>query len=255
MRFLFISIFLSSFAQASDCDFKPTILKKAKGGYTATWSIAEEPSLFLPFGSVDRRLQQYVKWVRAHTSLEARAMMKNHFEVGAKLLEELSDDPSNGPFRQSLERDQRNTLQIIDGKLGRFRALTCLESIPFREFLKVLDLRKSAQEFNATILKKAGQITIIGDFFPGNKSTQGGTVESQAAAAHRLKLQKDGWELFSHFHNHPFVFKNPNGDFGGIGPSEPDVERYRQLLPKTALITDGLETFELDQSEFGKFEI
>ena len=253
MRFLFLAFLLPQLAQAADCDFTPKVLKRAKGGYTALWQLPNSAELHQPVNPPEENYLHYVSWVRSKTNLDAVGLLRNHSAVVQKVLRELG--PGNSAFRDALLLGERNLDRILRGEVGQIRPMNCLESIPFREFLKVVDLRECAQETYVSILRKGDQLTLIADLYPGDKGSEGIAAESSAARKERRALTKKGWKLVGHFHNHPFQFDNPYGDLGGAtAPSGPDLGVYQSAGVEFALISNGIETIELTAKDLTKLE-
>ncbi|MGZ3692941.1 MAG: S8 family serine peptidase [Bdellovibrionota bacterium] len=241
---------------ASSCDFEKNkrIIRKKKNGYTALWEMKRSAELSAPYSGSEPNYSNYVKWVKSKTQWTAKEILQNHLAVAKKAIEGM--DPKDS-FVVGMKKDNAEVEQIINGEIGRFHAMNCLESVPFREFLKVVDLRKYSQELNATVLQKNGELKIIGDFYlvPTPEGGAAGTGESDSALALRHKLLREGWTYLAHYHNHPFAFDNPYGDIGGnTAPSEADVAHYLEDKPELALISNGLESIELSREDYSKLK-
>ncbi len=269
MSFIFYAILLltpyadsfmksQAFAQETKCDYEKNkvIFSKETNGYSAIWSLKESAGLFASFSGSDSAYVNYAHWVRANTAWSALDILRNHIEVGKKIISGMNPDD---PFPKEVLRGNRNITRIINGEIGLIRPIRCLESIPFREMLKVVDLREHSVELNATVLRKHGAAKIVGDFYFNPATIDNGatgTAESNAARNLREQLMRDGWIIAAHFHNHPFSFHNPYGDYGGtLGPSDPDIQMYRSLKPELAIISNGIDSVLMNQTDLAKFEL
>ncbi|MGZ3652875.1 MAG: S8 family serine peptidase [Bdellovibrionota bacterium] len=244
---------LTAEAAAEPCSFdkEKEIIVKAKTGYSATWTISASPALLAPYASQDKNLQDYRTWFTSKTPWTAQDILQNNVRMIREALEGIKPGDS---FLVQGQRDIRNVERIIRGEIGKIRPMNCLESIPFREFLKAVDLRKHPVEMSSVTLKKGDQLKVLGDFYyePGSDADGAvGTESSAATIALQRKLMKEGWALYTHLHNHPFDFRNE--DIGGeVAPSNPDIDTYRHEHPESAVITNGRDTIEMTPDDYNK---
>jgi hypothetical protein len=247
MKPLLLLLLSASPAFAGPCDFDASkrVLAKTADGYTAEWSLPDTAALRAPAVPAGDRYAGYAAWVRAHTKLDARAILENHVHVVRTGIENLGPED---PFRKEMEAEIVGVRKVIDGHVGTIRPMSCLESIAFLEFQKVADLRKAPKELSALLFRKGGALRLVGDFYSDGEN--GGARERPASTKEARRLTAAGWELYAHLHNHPFAFTNPYGDIGGTTmPSSPDLDAYATRRPVLALITNGIESIELRQDE------
>lgn len=124
---------------SSSCQYEPTtILFRNEHGNTALWQLEEGPQLYKSYSpGRDLGFKRFVEWIREHTPWNGIDLLKNHRKVGQDLL---ADPNLSEPARENLSKHVRNISYIIDGRVGRIRPITCLESIPFQQLLKVANL-------------------------------------------------------------------------------------------------------------------
>ena len=234
-------------AQAASCEtaLQRTVLQERVSGRTVRFDVTypEAPAAF------DEREQQHADWARSNTPWDALEILDNHNRIIRNAIERRPP----GPSRDSLEQSLRSTSRIAAGELGTFGPPRCLDQIAFREFLRVVDLRHSPQEFLAYVFERGGRIVMVGDF-DDQPDRPIGVQPSALLTETRRRLQAEGWQLQAHLHNHPFVFDNPYGDIGPIAPSGPDVGSYRSQRPRQAWITDGREVLRLDRAEYEQLD-
>jgi hypothetical protein len=83
-------------------------------------------------------------------------------------------------------------------------------------------------------------------------------TSSEQVITHLVEgYRKQGWNLETHIHNHPFFFKNPYGDIAGtILPSATDVSSFKSMADsyrlRSAIITNGFQSYILYKNEFDK---
>jgi hypothetical protein len=245
MIFLALTLLIGSMAFA-DCPMvSPAVLKAGNGGFTVLWRLKNDASLDAPLKNGE--LASYERWVKAHTSLDARGLIENNIRVGRGFKKSLS---SRDPFRDAIEKNEKNGRLVSSGRVGRFHPISCLESLPFRRLAAWVDLRTKPTEFLATILKRGNEIAVIADFYPNDYS---GAGESRAARHAKASLRQKGWSHEINFHNHPFNFANEYGDVGGaLAPSTADVAMYQSSRPAEAWITNGIDTVVF--TDYSKFK-
>ena len=222
-----------------------TVLQERASGYTVRFDVAnpQAPAAF------DERERQHADWAATNTPWNAVEIVDNHIRIIRKVLEDLSP----GPFRDQLEQGIRNTTRIAAGELGTFGPPRCLDQIAFREYLRLVDLRSSPQEFLAYVFERGGRSVVIGDFDDLPERPTGVQASAVLIETSR-RMQAEGWQLQANLHNHPFVFDNPYGDIGPIAPSPADIGSYKSQRPQQAWITDGREVLRLDRTEYEQLE-
>lgn len=234
-------------AHAVTCEtgLQRTVLQERVSGRTVRFDVVnpEAPAAF------DQREQHYADWVRSNTPLDAVGIVNTHIHVIRKALEKIQP----GPFRDSLERGLRYTSRIAAGELGKIGQPRCLDQLAFREYLRLVDLRQSPQEFMAYVFERGGMTVMVGDF-DDRPDSPIGVQASPVLIETSRRMQAEGWQLQAHLHNHPLVFDNPYGDIGPIVPSSPDIASYMAQRPQQAWITDGREVLRLDRAEYEQLE-
>jgi|GEM_PF-2553586 len=237
---------LPALAASCETSMQRTVLESRAAGRTVRFTFPSPPGLAGP----DRRETEYLEWVRANTRWDARQVLANHDRI---LREALTRAAPGSAWRAQLERSIRNNERILSGAVARFRAPSCLDQVAFREFLQVVDLTRSSQEFLAYVFSKGMTTMIVADF--DNKPNDVvGVKPSARLVAERLRLEQEGWNLAAHLHNHPFEFNSPYGDLGPIAPSAPDIGSYGNLDPAVAWITNGMEVFEIERAGYLQLE-
>lgn len=240
-----VSFQAAAFAAPAACDFSSgrVVLAQSKNELTVRWDLPKSAALEAPFIPAGKAESDYVTWVKDHHPPSPEAALRKSIELRESFLREHGDIAG----AESFKREISNVRKILAGT-GRLRAMSCLESLPFREQLGFADLRGRAFEFMASVYEKDGRYRLVANF---NRQSNGGAGPSKAATKEGQTLTKAGWSLAIHLHNHPFSFENPYGDFGGtLVPSLPDVAMYQYLRPRVALITNGLQTIELRKNEY-----
>ena len=235
-------------ALAASCEqsVHRTVLETRKAGRTVMFTLSSTPGP----AAADRYESEHLDWVRANTSLNARQILVNHDTI---LRDAFNRAQEGSAWRASLAQSIRNNERILSGAIGRFRAPACMDQIAFREFLQLVDLRESPQEFLASIYSRGTARVMIADFDdkPGDAIGVGPSARLRAESA---RLQQEGWTYQVHLHNHPFVFDSPYGDIGPIVPSAPDIRAYKSTAPRAAWITNGVEVFEVDRDGYQQLE-
>jgi len=241
-----LSIPFAALAASCEQSVHRTVLETRKAGRTVMFTFPSAPGP----AAADQRESEYLDWVRAHTSLDARQILVNHDDI---LRDALPGVPPGSELRASLEKAIRNNERILSGAIGRFRAPACMDQVAFREFLHLVDLTKRPQEFLGSIYSKGMAKVMVADFDdkPGDVI---GARPSARLLAERARLQQEGWTYQVHLHNHPFVFDNPYADIGPIVPSAPDIGSYKSGSPLAAWITNGVDVFELERDEYQRLE-
>lgn len=234
-------------------DFYKKILFSSERGYSAEWTIRDEPSLYRYFSwHLDPLYNAYVEYIRSKTDWSSREVLLNHLRV-VKNAVRVHNNDSN--FVKTLNQDINRTQLILDGVYGVIRKMRCLESIPMREYLKVNDLQKYPQEFVAIVFKKTNRIKILADLYFLDPDSAIGASMSRTLKQESKRLQEFGWEQIIHLHNHPFNFSNSVGDIGGgLAPSKSDLHFYASQKIPFALITNGLDTLIIEEKDYLSLE-
>ena len=231
-------------------DSAKKILAKTSKGYTAEWTMSDSPDLLAPLQTSETKYVDTIAWIRKNTNLDWKGILQNQIDVITKDLPAISDDAGRKEMQKMIDGDKL----MLSGQGGDVHPIACLESVPYREYLKVIDLAKFPQEFDAMVYKKDGSVKILGDFYkmdaPAGEPT--GVGDSKAKVTERQKLVSAGWTLYAHIHDHTFVFGGD--DIGGeVAPSDPDVELYKTMKPQFAVITNGIDTVWMTQAQVSKF--
>ncbi len=220
-----------------------SILFENDSGYSAEWTFKNSAELRLRADLSEPAYLDYAAWVKEHTPLTAIGLLQNHLNILIR---------ANLP---TLANNIQKVQDIISGKIGDIHPLTCLESVPLLEFLKVVDLREHSMEFIASVYTHAEDSKIIGDFYFTGDATSVGAAESQIALEKREELHRSGWVFESIYHNHPFVFRDGFTDIGGnLAPSEADLNYFLRIAPQTAIISNGIDSLVLQNDEFLKLK-
>jgi hypothetical protein len=155
------------------------------------------------------------------------------------------------PFYKDFPEETQRYDKVLSKKVGRVRNVSCLETFLLDNHLRTFS---SETEFSAYVLTKFDSENAIVVLYT---QTNNGTVADASVLNLVEGYRKQGWNLESHIHNHPFAFKNPYGDIAGtILPSSPDIATYQQLGEssglRTAIITNGFETYILYRNDFNR---
>lgn len=237
---------LAALAASCEQSFQRKVLQTRAAGRTVLFTFPSAPGP----AAADRRESEHLDWVRANTPWNARQILVNHDDI---LRDALTRTPPGSASRPSLEKSIRNDERILSGAIGRFRAPSCMDQVAFREFLQLVDLRKSPQEFLAYVHSQGMAKVMIADF---DDKPDGviGVSPSPRLLAEQARLQAEGWTYHAHLHNHPFMFNSSTGDMGPIAPSAPDIGSYKAGNPDVAWITNGVEVFEVKRAEYQQLE-
>jgi hypothetical protein len=156
------------------------------------------------------------------------------------------------PFYKNFAEETKRFDKVLSKKVGRVRISSCLENFLTDNHLRTFS---SETEYSAYVMTKPdSELALIIIYTQVNNGTNSITQISNLVEGYR----KQGWNLESHIHNHPFFFKNPYGDIAGtIMPSGADVTSYQEmgedLKLRSAIITNGFESFIMYKNEFNKF--
>jgi len=233
-------------AQSCERSLQRTVLETRVAGRTVRFTFPSAPGAAGP----DVRETEHRDWVRSKTSWDARQILVNHDTI---LRDALTRAPPGSEFRAGLEKSIRNDERILSGAVGRFRPPSCMDQVAFREFLQIVDLRESPQEFLAVLYTKRDATVMVADF---DDKPDGviGVRPSPRLIAEEARLRSEGWTYDVFLHNHPFNFDNVTGDIGPIGPSGPDLNTYKSGDPRSAWITNGVEVFEVERAGYLQLE-
>ena len=155
------------------------------------------------------------------------------------------------PFLKKIPQETEHFHKALAKKFGRARQVSCLENFLLDNHLRTFS---SETEFSAYVLTRfdSDQATVV--IYTQLKN---GTVADTPVMNLVEGYRKQGWNVESYIHNHPFFFKNPHGDIAGtISPSSADLDTYKQhgdtLKLRSAIVTNGFETFVLYRNEFNR---
>jgi hypothetical protein len=252
--FIILICNLPSDVWASPCNIvkDKKVIFENKLGRTVEWTINPSDEVYSPAVLKEPIYTNYVNWVRSNTTKSAHELISHFLNVISKAAEDLRN---NDQFLESLNQSIYNVTLVLEGHVGQIYPINCLESLPFLEFLEIVDLRKKPSEFYVTVLKKNNELKIIGDFYK-SEIDDIGTSESEVAKTQRYNLIKQAWAFEAIYHNHPFNFDKKYDDLGGvIVPSNPDLRLYLEQAPRTAIISNGIESFAVEQKDFKKFKL
>lgn len=222
------------------------ILEESTDSLTVEWTLDNDTTLWTAHKPLEQNYKDYLNWVFSHTSMTSIDSLKSTILIREKVIEEMPD--SN--FKITLQKSNVILRKIVNGKIGELRRLSCIESIPFREYVRVPQRYFFMAEFIALMLMKEDQIKILTQFPNPKKLSNGGAVISKAMNDELNILLANNWRISHQLHNHPYFFDNPYGDFGGnLAPSNPDIKSsYEENIPEV-LITNGIDSISLKHLE------
>lgn len=155
------------------------------------------------------------------------------------------------PFFKKFPEESQKYDKALAKKVGRARSASCLENFLLDNHLRTFS---SETEFSAHVLTKfdSDQALVV-LYTQLNNGTVSNSVISNLVEGYR----KQGWNLESHIHNHPFFFKNAYGDIAGtVLPSSADLKSYlswsESYRLRSAIITNGFQSFVLYRNEFDR---
>jgi hypothetical protein len=155
-------------------------------------------------------------------------------------------------FRPSFPKVAAAKTQVIDGKIGAITRANCLETSLLNAILEKYP-KSNKVEYAALILKRKFGT----DFSYKAHVITWGTFHVPPSAELDKILNQDimnGWQLYSHLHNHPFYLENHPDDIAGTTyPSSGDLilyEEQQELGLEEAWVTNGFHTLKLDSEEF-----
>lgn len=228
------------------------ILEESENSLTIEWALYNDAKLWLAHMPQEQNYKEYLNWVFSHTKMTSTDSLKHTILIGEKIIEQIPD-PN---FKASIQKSNEIIRKIINGEIGKLHRLNCIESIPFREYVRMPQRYFFISEFYTLILKRENEIKIISRFLnPKQISTDLGIAPNKALIDELNILLSKNWKISHHLHNHPYFFDNPYGDFGGnLVPSKPDINISVEgnfPIPEF-LITNGIDSISLKKEELEK---
>lgn len=155
------------------------------------------------------------------------------------------------PFFKNFPEEIQRFDKALSKSVGRVRGASCLESFLLDNHLRTFS---SETEYSAYVLTRPDEQNAIVVIYTQIKN---GTISDQVVTNLVDGYRRQGWNVDSHIHNHPFFFKNPYGDIAGtILPSSADLTSYREMSDsvklRSAIVTNGFESYILYRNEFDK---
>ncbi len=249
-----VSLVNPSFAAESKlkCQFEtaPEHIEWTKeGGQIVIWTEPDKETLWNVEFQHTKEHHRYLSWINEHTKLSSLEILENHRDIVEKTF--LYRAHARDVMTEQ-NPDVHNSNLIIEGRVGKIRPINCLETWLFDTFNHDYPLSKSPKEFHAAILRneKSKQIRIYYEHQADGIDYAGVNTSDKVLGLIKRDLA-EGWTLFYDLHNHPFNFKNPYGDLGGIlCPSTADMSFYHYPSPglENAVITNGRDTIEMTAS-------
>lgn len=237
MKHLFAFFILSFFAVSASAACNIPVREKSytrfhQGTYYDLLSLPKSALADLNISHQYNYLTHFRKKVQEKTSVDHAVLLKKQ-----------------KPFYKDRPEDSERYDKALQGKVGRLRKISCVEAFLLDNHLRTFS---SETEFAAYILTKpeASQTVVI--FFTQLKN---GTASEQVIMNLVENYRRQGWNLESHIHNHPFSFRNPYGDIAGTTlPSGPDIETFRTLRDamklRSGIITNGFDSFVFYPNDF-----
>ena len=154
-------------------------------------------------------------------------------------------------FFKNFPEETKRFNKALAKKIGRTRGVSCLENFLLDNHLRTFS---AETEFSAYVLTKFDSDQALVVIYTQLKN---GTVANAPISALVENYRKQGWNVESHIHNHPFFFKNPYGDIAGtILPSSADITAYKELGEsmrlRSGMVTNGFETFIVYRNDFDR---
>lgn len=223
------------------------ILDESEDSLTIEWTLNNDGRLWVAHKPLEKNYKDYLNWVFTHTSMTSIDSLKKYSLVTGRAIEQETDDSN---YKISLQKSYEMVQKIINGKIGKLHRLSCVESIPFREYIRLPQRYLFFSEFYTLILKRDYEIKIISQFINPKQISFSGSGPNKTFNDELSFLLENNWKVTHALHNHPYYFDNPNGDFGGnLGPSEPDIiHSFKESFPEV-LITNGIDSISLKQPE------
>lgn len=236
-----ILLVMSSTALAGECKFSaaPQVIQpQPHDDPMYVWEQTDDPALY---EDADVAKFPLISQLQAHV---AKYVTTNQIELLKRQRQHFARMGEDGAKRHD---------KIINGEVGEIVAMRCLEALMYETHLQHQAPVYRTTEFNAMILSRGDQrrfYVVVGSDTNGSAP---GIPEAIFAAT------KDGWQLDTHLHSHPFFLSNlPKGDVAGTTiPSGNarygDLESYIRWRDtyklKAAVITNGFNSYLLDVRE------
>jgi len=154
-----------------------------------------------------------------------------------------------------------NSTLLLDSRAGIITNMSCLELMLWNWQNARYPMLEHPTEFGAFVLRGHGKVRV----YLSSADLVGGKMNSEVTERMNADI-KSGYRLFTHIHNHPFLFGREVGDrmwtteatiediAGALAPSMSDVSVYRGFRDSHGLeqawITNGLQTSRFHDKEF-----
>ncbi len=216
---------------------RPHVLVEDEHLLLQRWELKASRDLFAPATELSPALEAYRREIRQRVGVTGPADL---------LRVQLDED-------WLPEGDLKNVELALEGEAGRIRPIDRLEAFLLDIQLRRGDMIADPTEFFSLVLQRGEWLKIY--FYTLDQGGIGGVgrihslVEADMAA---------GFALERSIHNHNFFFGSEHGVLGGTVPSTADVWISRAQRDafglRTATITNGFDTIELDQADFDVFQ-
>jgi hypothetical protein len=204
------------------------------------WEPAEPDEVIARFRDAVRR--------RLGTDLDPRSLLERQRAIFAAAPAEWSGEATNATL-------------VLEGRVGEITPASCLEAMLWKWQATRYPMLEHPTEFGAFVLRGRGRVRVYlsSADLVGQRIRDSVTKLVQADAS-------AGFHLFTHIHNHPFLFDRKVGDrmwtleatkedvAGALAPSMTDVQFFRNLRDSQGLeeawVTNGLHTSRFQAREF-----
>lgn len=225
----------------------PTIINQAPHQLLQTWTMDDTPILWseqLPNNVALTGFQMEIK--KRVDDLDPYSVLQREYDDFIR-----SNDP--------LYLAEGAKIKLVIAKYaGVIRPMNCLEAALFSVQLERQSMIEQPSEFGAFILRNGDASHPKLKIYYATWDRPGGKVDSALMDRVDADLSA-GWVLWRHLHNHNFFFQHPISVMGGVCPSKPDVGLYLDLQRnsdlRSAAITNGFSTLELNSDDFIKLDV
>lgn len=228
----------------SKCSFssEPKILLERENIIVKVWT-EKFKKVFESSNLVDdHNFDTYRFWVETKTDTDQILLLKRQRELYAQY------------FPDCVPRFDK----LIAGEIGEIKEINCLESLLVATHNNRYPLKNTPSEFGGYyLIKKQNDKVNIKIYFTSNNVL---SVNPSEMVENSIKEDiKTGWKVIFHIHNHPFIFSNTSGDYGGTiipsgdktyGDVSVFIKDRKKFGIKNALITNGFDTIYIDSKEF-----
>jgi hypothetical protein len=154
-----------------------------------------------------------------------------------------------------------NSTLLLEGKVASIAPISCLEAMLWKWQAARYPMLEHPTEFGAFVLRAPGRVRV----YLSSADLVGQKI--RPIVTKRIEADRStGFRLFTHVHNHPFLFDRKVGDrmwtleatkgdvAGALAPSMTDVRFFRNLRESQGLeeawVTNGLESARFRAREF-----